>query len=243
MKKTLITLSLVSCALLAEDVKLKDFTISATEEPTVFETQEIEYQPEFRNTLPSNISSISSFSGIKIDGATSDFTSVYWNGIEVTDPSNTNNYPTLMNSGRSGADVISIDGSNINYKTQAKDSVEIQGGDPKFGRFSLAKTIETENTIQTLRLDGLYEKMNTAYTNQPGEYNDKEEKDELKTLDISYLGRFKINEIIGSNISLLHKKVDYQYDGYNFLLKGTDANDSTSSYDNKLIVEFSLKAL
>jgi len=232
MKKTVLSLSLLSCALLAEDIALPNLSITAAQEPTAFETKDIDYTPEFSNTLPSNMSSISSFSGIKIDGATSDFTSVYWNGIEVTDPSNTNNYPTLMNYGRSGSDTLSVDGSNINYKTQANNSISLQGGSPKYGRVSLAKTFRSKKALQTLRVDGIYAKTKTAYTNRAGSYNNDEEKDSLKTLDISYLGRFQIGETLSTKLSLLHKSVAYDYDaGY-----PTNPDDTNSSANSKLSI-------
>ena len=236
MKKTTLLLSLATTALLAEDVQLKDLTISSADEPTVFETHEVEYKPEVSTTLPSNMLLKASSSGIKIDGAAADFTSVYWNGIEVTDPSSINNYPTLMNYGRSGSDVVSIDGSNINYKTKEDRTIEVEGGTPQFIRVHAATTFETNNTTQTLRLDGIQTKLNSAYTAHSGSFDAGEEKDASKTLDLSYLGRFTFAERYSSSLSILHKEVNYDYDGYNPVTYKQDPNDTTASFDSKLSI-------
>ncbi|MEA3522640.1 MAG: hypothetical protein U9R50_06670, partial [Campylobacterota bacterium] len=191
--------------------ELKEISISATQEETVFSSAQYQNSQEIRNTLPSNMISTANSSGIKIDGANADFTSIYWNGIKVTDPSNTNAYPTFMNYGRNSSETLSTDGSQINYHSLSKNYLQLQGGEGEYYRGAFSGVFDTENTRHTFKVEGLSQKNHSAFSDERSSAS-SEEKDRESSYSFSYLSNINYSELINTNIAYMHKKVLYDYD-------------------------------
>jgi outer membrane cobalamin receptor len=206
--------------------ELKAITISATQEKTVFSSQEYANTQEVRNTLPSNMISSANTAGIKIDGATADFTSIYWNGIKVSDPTAINAYPSFMNYGRNASENLSVDGSKINYTSLPKNYVEIQIGEDGYTHAGASAVIEIANTTHTLKAEDFSQENRTAYSDE--RVNDSsEEKDREHHYAMSYLGDINYNDVLNSKIAYMYKEIKGDYDGG----YPTDPNDTTASFE------------
>ncbi len=233
-KIQLSTLLVLLSALYVSADELKEITISSTQEETIFSSQEYQNTQEFKNTLPSNMIATANSSGIKIDGATSDFTSIYWNGIKVTDPSNTNAYPTFMNYGRNSSEKLSVDGSRINYHSLNENYVQLQGGEGEYYRGGASLTFKTQNNTHTIKAEGVSQKNRTAYSEERTA-DSSEEKDQESSYSLSYLSSLKYTDILHTNIAYMYKKVDSDYDAapkdpvnYDYSI---DPNDPDSSFE------------
>lgn len=224
-KKNQLSLLLV-LALHVKADELKEITISATQEESVFSSQKYENTQEIRNTLPSNMISSANTSGIKIDGATSDFTSIYWNGIKVIDPSSINAYPTFMNYGRNSSENLSVDGSRINYSSSNENALELQIGENSYSKARASAMIETENTTHNIKAEDFSNKNRSAYSNER-KTDSSEEKDRESNFAISYLSRLNLNDTLNSKIAYMYKSVLGDYDGG----YPTDPNDSSAKFD------------
>jgi outer membrane cobalamin receptor len=210
-KIQLSTLLVLLSALHVSANELHEIIISSTQEETVFSSQKYKNSQEIRNTLPSNMISTANSSGIKIDGANSDFTSIYWNGIKVTDPSNTNAYPTFMNYGRNSSETLSIDGSKINYRSIGENYLQLQGGEGEYYRGAVSAVIDTEDTTHTFKVEGLSQKEHSSYSDERSS-SSSEEKDRESSYSLSYLSSINFNEFLNTNIAYMRKKVMYDYD-------------------------------
>jgi len=233
--KTTLSMALILTASLHVNAdELKEITISSTSEKSVFTSAEYINTQEFRNTLPSNMISTANSSGIKIDGATSDFTSVYWNGIKVTDPSNTNAYPTFMNYGRNASEKLSVDGSNINYTSTNDNYAEVQAGEKSYMRANVSTSFTLADSTHTLKLEGLSQNTRTSFSDERS-VTSNEEKDKESNYNLAYLSSVNFAKNYNAKIALMHKKVEFDYDSApkdaaNFDYS-TDPNDPDARYD------------
>ncbi len=215
---------LLSVTLSADD--LGELTITSTQNWSVFNSMEFENTQEIRESLPSNLILSGSTSGFKLDGATADFTTVYWNGIKVSDPSNTNAYPTFMNYGRNGSDTLRLDGSSLHYQSEAANHIVLDGGSGEYGRGSAATSFEAVGSTHALKLEGHTQNTTSNYS-VARESDSSEETDRQSDYTFSYLGSARIAERYSVKAAYMYKKVAYEYDGG----YPTDPDDTTSSYE------------
>ena len=205
--------------------EFSDVTISATQETSVFTSAEYDNTQEFKSTLPSNMIAPANSSGIKIDGAIADFTSIYWNGIKVNDPSSINAYANFMNYGRNNSESLSVDGSNINYQSKSANYVDVQAGDNEYSRINLSRSFKGESSTHTLKLEALTQNSKTAYSAKQ-EVSSDEERDRESNYNFAYLSSIDFAGRYNSKIAFMHKNIDYSYDsGY-----PTDPNDASAKY-------------
>jgi len=208
--------------------ELQPVTISATQEKTVFSSQEYANTQEVRNTLPSNMISTANTSGIKIDGATADFTSIYWNGIKVSDPSSINAYPSFMNYGRNTSENLSVDGSKINYTSLPENKLEVQIGEDGYTRANASATVEIANTTHTLKAEGFSQEDHSAYSDERVT-DSSEEKDRQHHYALSYLGDINYNDFLNSKIAYMYKEIKGEYDGGYPI----NPNDTTARFETR----------